>query len=53
MQKKKIDEWYGKANLFEAKGFNPFTSFTKTYRNFEENILNYFTDRISSGPVEG
>ena len=51
--KEKIDEWCEKANLFETKGFNPFTSFTKTYRNFEENILNYFTDRISSGPVEG
>ena len=51
--KEKIDEWCEKANLFETKGFNPFTSFTKTYRNFEENILNYFTNRISSGPVEG
>jgi len=51
--KKKIDEWCKKANLFETKGFNPFTSFIKTYINFEENILNYFTNRISSGPVEG
>jgi len=51
--KEKIDEWCKKANLFETKGFNPFTSFIKTYRNFEENILNYFTNRISSGPVEG
>jgi len=51
--KEKIDEWCKKADLFETKGYNPFTSFTKTYRNFEENILNYFTDRISSGPVEG
>ena len=39
--------------LWTATGFNPFTSFTKTYGNFEENILNYFTNRISSGPVEG
>ena len=51
--KEKIDEWCKKANLFETKGFNPFTSFIKTYINFEENILNYFTNRISSGPVEG
>ncbi len=51
--KEEIDEWCKKANLFETKGFNPFTSFTKTYMNFEENILNYFTKRISSGPVEG
>jgi len=51
--KEKIDEWCKKANLFETKGFNPFTTFIKTYINFEENILNYFTNRISSGPVEG
>ena len=51
--KEEIDEWCEKTNLFETKGFNPFTSFIKTYRNFEENILNYFTNRISSGPVEG
>ena len=51
--KEKIDKWCKKANLFETKGFNPFTSFIKTYINFEENILNYFTNRISSGPVEG
>jgi len=51
--KEKIDEWCTKAGLFETKGFNPFTSFINTYRNFEENILNYFTNRISSGPVEG
>ena len=51
--KEKIDRWCKKANQFETKGFNPFRSFTKTYGNFEENILNYFTNRISSGPVEG
>jgi len=51
--KEEIDEWCEKTNLFETKGFNPFTSFIKIYRNFEENILNYFTNRISSGPVEG
>ena len=51
--KGKIDRWCKKANQFETKGFNPFTSFTKTYGNFEENILNYFTNGISSGPVEG
>ena len=50
--KEKIDEWCKKANLYKQKD-NPFTSFIKTYRNFEENILNYFTLRFSSGPVEG
>ena len=33
--KDKIDRWCKKANKFETKGFNPFTSFTKTYGNFE------------------
>ncbi len=51
--KDKIDEWCKRAELYETKGFNPFTSFIETYRNFEENILNYFTYRVSSGPVEG
>jgi len=51
--KEKVDEWCERAELYETKGFNPFISFIKTYRNFEENILNYFTHRISSGPVEG
>ncbi len=51
--KEKIDAWCESAELYETKGFNPFTSFIKTYRNFEENILNYFTHRMSSGPVEG
>lgn len=51
--KQKIDDWCLYAQKYETKGFNPFTSFIKTYRNFEENILNYFTHRISSGPVEG
>ena len=51
--KEKIDAWCKSAELYETKGFNPFTSFIKTYRNFEENILNYFTHRMSSGPVEG
>ena len=36
----------------ENKRF-PFESFVKTYNKFEENILNYFETRASSGPVEG
>ena len=32
---------------------SPFDSFVKTYYRFEENILNYFETRASSGPVEG
>jgi len=51
--KKHIDEWCQSSEKYETKGFNPFTSFINTYRNYEENILNYFTHRISSGPVEG
>jgi transposase len=51
--KKKIDEWCKRAEAYKTKGFNPFTSFIETYRKYEENILNYFTHRISSGPVEG
>ncbi|MBT8373540.1 MAG: ISL3 family transposase [Deltaproteobacteria bacterium] len=31
----------------------PFESFVKTYTKFEDNILNYFEARASSGPVEG
>jgi transposase len=48
-----IDDWISDAEKYETKGFNPFTSFIKTYRNFEENILNYFTGRVTSGAVEG
>jgi len=51
--REKIDEWCRKAGKYETKGFNPFTSFIDTYKNYEENILNYFTHRMSSGPVEG
>lgn len=51
--KEKIDQWCNNAEKYETKGFKPFNSFISTYRNFEENILNYFTHRISSGPVEG
>jgi transposase len=51
--KKKIDNWCERAGTYETKGFNPFTSFIETYQKYEENILNYFTHHISSGPVEG
>ena len=43
-----IDAWIEKSNKHES-----FVSFIKTYRNFEDIILNYFTHRRSSGPVEG
>lgn len=36
-----------------AKNHKAFTGFIQTYRGFEENILNYFVHRHSSGPVEG
>jgi len=51
--KKKIDKWCKIAETYKTKGFNPFTSFIETYRKYEENVLNYFTHRVSSGPVEG
>jgi len=51
--KKTINEWIQKAEKYETKGFNPFTSFIETYHKYEDNILNYFTHRMSSGPVEG
>jgi transposase len=51
--KKQIDTWCQSSEKYETKGFNPFISFIDTYRDYEENILNYFTHRISSGPVEG
>jgi transposase len=43
-----IETWREKARDHEA-----FKGFIKTYQEFEENILNYFTYRSSSGPVEG
>ena len=51
--KEKIELWCKKAEEYKTKGFNPFTSFIKTYRTYQENILNYFTHRASSGAVEG
>ncbi|MCP3679545.1 MAG: ISL3 family transposase [Gammaproteobacteria bacterium] len=51
--KEKIDQWCKDAQKYKTKGFNPFTSFIETYRKYEDNILNYFTHRISSGTVEG
>ena len=32
--KYRIDDWISDAENYETKGFNPFTSFIKTYRNF-------------------
>lgn len=46
--KKEIDNW-----IDNAKCHSVFKTFTETYEKFEENILNYFTHRKSSGPVEG
>ena len=46
--KEAIKEW-----IEQAKEYKAFTRFIKTYRTHEENILNYFTHRRTSGPVEG
>ena len=43
-----IDNW-----ILDANPHSVFKSFIETYRRFEPNILNYFTSRRSSGPVEG
>ena len=43
-----ITEW-----IEQAQSHDAFKGFIKTYREFEENILNYFMYRHSSGPVEG
>jgi transposase len=51
--KEKIEQWCEKAEEYETKGFNPFTTFIKTYRSYQDNILNYFTHHASSGAVEG
>ncbi len=51
--REKIDQWCIDTEEYETKGYNPFKAFVKTYRKFEEHILNYFTHRISSGAVEG
>ncbi len=37
----------------DSKNHKVFESFAKTYQKYEENILNYFTHRRNSGPVEG
>ena len=50
---KKIDEWIKLTESYVTKGHNPFTSFIKTYKYYKPNILNYFSHRCSSGPVEG
>lgn len=50
---KKIDEWIKSTEGYVTKGHNPFTSFIKTYKFYKPNILNYFSHRSSSGPVEG
>ncbi len=49
----KIDEWMNSTEGYVTKGRNPFTSFIETYKSYKQNILNYFTHRCSSGPVEG
>ncbi len=43
-----IEEWIGNATHYKA-----FRSFIETYQKYEENILNYFHFRFSSGPAEG
>jgi transposase len=48
-----IHNWCQRAlNCNNNKG-SPFEAFVKTYNRYEENILNYFDTRSSSGPVEG
>jgi len=49
----KINEWIKSAEKYVTKGRNPFTSFIATYKTYKPNILNYFSQRCSSGPVEG
>ncbi len=53
LAEKKIDEWIKSTEGYVTKGHNPFTSFIKTYKFYKPNILNYFSHRSSSGPVEG
>lgn len=48
-----IDNWSLRALECKDKINSPFESFVKTYNHFQENILNYFKARASSGPVEG
>lgn len=49
---KKIDEWINSAEKYKEKN-NPFTSFIGTYNTYKNNILNYFENKCTSGPVEG
>lgn len=51
--REKINEWCKESEKYGTKKIKPFESFIKTYRKFEENILNYFVHRITSGAVEG
>jgi len=48
-----IKNWCLRAMECSQNGRKPFEAFIKTYDRFEENILNYFETRASSGPVEG
>lgn len=49
----KIDKWIESASKYTTSGKNPFKSFIETYKTYKPNILNYFSYRCSSGPVEG
>ncbi|MBF0361540.1 MAG: ISL3 family transposase [Oligoflexia bacterium] len=49
----KIDAWCIMAMGYTTKGHHPFEKFIETYYRYQENILNYFTHRHSSGAVEG
>jgi transposase len=51
--KAQIQNWSLRALNCKRGNYSPFDSFVKTYNKFEENILNYFDTRASSGPVEG
>jgi transposase len=48
-----IQNWCNRALECQRDNESPFSSFVATYNRFEENILNYFETRASSGPVEG
>lgn len=49
---KRIDEWIDLALDYKEK-HNPFISFIDTYKTYKCNILNYFENKCTSGPVEG
>lgn len=51
--KHQINNWCYRALNCKKNKSSPFEAFIKTYNRYEDNILNYFDTRASSGPVEG